>query len=203
MKETLEGVDVTIEISLQEYGIAWVERENEYHFIYGIKSNDHGDFTHFDWADIDKSIDFKPNYNWVDWDCIYSYVGMTAADWHSQPIPLKIYDLLNYYGYENVFGTSYTEGIPYLKLDYENKPAPDYLEYQIPDWALSAIVNDDYSGLSEADEKLLNQFLSDLPFDGQGTWEFSKNKSFIVNPDFGLSCDGYAATYYDLRDKEE
>lgn len=38
----------------------------------------------------------------------------------------------------------------------------DLIEYDIPSWAMSALINGDYSGLSEEDEEKLNKFTSEV-----------------------------------------
>jgi len=58
MKTKLTGNDVCLETSLKEYGLAWIERESEYRFYYGVKHNG-TDYTRFDWVWIAKGKDPK------------------------------------------------------------------------------------------------------------------------------------------------
>jgi hypothetical protein len=37
-------------------------------------------------------------------------MGSIKEDWDALPLPQKIYDLVSYYGFENIFGSSYWEG---------------------------------------------------------------------------------------------
>lgn len=59
---------------------------------------------------------------------------------------------------------------------------------QIPNWALSALVNGDYSGLSEEDAAKIDAWLDswDAPVDIVPTKETS---GFTRYPEFGDSCD--------------
>lgn len=112
----IEGVDVDIETSLMEYGIAWILSgcETEYKFYYGIGYNDNSEYNSFDSSFIAADIDIYEEYNWVNFEGIYSYNGIdNKTDYGKLPLPQIIYDLIQYYGYENVFGTSYHAGMDY------------------------------------------------------------------------------------------
>lgn len=115
----LTGVDVNIEISLKEYGFAWIESDSEILFYYGIalEENDCGDmdFIKFDFAVIAKTIDIKGEYNWMDFDEIESFNDM----FFEESLPYQIYTLFQYYGHENVFGSSYFEGLTYNEITGE------------------------------------------------------------------------------------
>jgi hypothetical protein len=56
----------------------------------------------------------------------------------------------------------------------------DYIEVNLPTWALCAIVNDDYSGLSDEDETQVRKFVAkhgDV-FDSDETVYFHWNPAF-------------------------
>lgn len=114
--KALTGVDVNIEISLKEYGFAWIESDSEILFYYGIavEENECGDMDYikFDFVSIDKTIDIKEEYDWVDFAEIESFNDM----FFEESPPYQIYTLLNYYGPENVFGSSYFEGLTYNEI---------------------------------------------------------------------------------------
>ena len=97
----LKGIDVNIEISLKKYGFAWIELETEYLFYYGIGRN------RFDFCAMDKDTDIKKEFDWI-------------ANWNdfdlSLPMPMIIFGLYTYYGSENIFGTSYYEGLTYKEV---------------------------------------------------------------------------------------
>jgi hypothetical protein len=117
----LTGMDADIEISLKEHGFAWIETETEFLFYYGIKTelNECGehDFTRFDFCSIDKEIDIKEEFDWVDFEAVNDFVG---GGFFENPLEFQINDLISYYGYENVFGTSYYEGLTYNEIIKEN-----------------------------------------------------------------------------------
>lgn len=102
------GQDLGLDISLFEYGLAWKENDKEIEFIYAIKHDDIN--SRFDRVSIAKSIEVRKEYDWVDFDEVESFVGATPAEWDKLELTQKIADLLSYYGFENVFGSTYWEG---------------------------------------------------------------------------------------------
>ena len=102
----LEGVDCNIEISLKEYGFAWIEQEKEYIFYYGISHNGE-EFDFFDYGSIPVDLDILKEYDWIDLESVLNTVGSSKEDWLAMCLPNQIFDLVNYYGFENIFGTSY------------------------------------------------------------------------------------------------
>ena len=114
---TIDGIDVDTEISLKEYGIAWVKNDTDILFYYGIKNglNEYNECECilFDQCSISLDTDIKSNYDWANFDDVNDYIGGSFFD---QTIEFKIVDLLNYYGYENVFGSSYGGGITYNEI---------------------------------------------------------------------------------------
>lgn len=116
----LTGMDVDIEISLKEYGFAWIETETDYLFYYGIKTavNDCGDIDYitFDFCSIAKDIDIKSEYDWADFDAVSSFDDM----FFEEPLIMQIYTLLQYYGPENIFGSTYYEGLTYNEIVKED-----------------------------------------------------------------------------------
>lgn len=73
----------------------------------------------------------------------------------------------------------------------------EYYDFRIPTWAICPIVNGDVSGISEEDEKKLDNFLSSIP--SGGAWEFGnidENKSFSYYNDIdNLGNDVIEAKY--------
>ncbi len=124
-KERYEGVDVSLEISLFEYGILWKlidEEQEEYKFIYGVglKESENGfEYSLFDWATMGKKewVELLEE-DWVELDEVCNFCGMSKEEIKNN-WPYGIYDLISYYGYENVFGSSY---YPFeIKNDYEEE----------------------------------------------------------------------------------
>jgi hypothetical protein len=108
------GVDADLATSLYEYGLIWAKgiegHENDYHFIYGVTTDDAGNYNLFDWADIAIDTDIKAEYNWIsenDWQHVLSSVDMDEKEFFSMPLPWIINDLISYYGHENIMGSSY------------------------------------------------------------------------------------------------
>lgn len=105
------GMDASLRISLFEYNLAWLELPtNETLFVYSI-----GHHGRFDRCKLRNDLDARKEWNWVEWPEILAYTGLTEKDFFARPLQCVVYDLMNYYGYENVFGTSYWEGITIQK----------------------------------------------------------------------------------------
>lgn len=53
----------------------------------------------------------------------------------------------------------------------------EQFEYKIPQWAVCALINGDYSGLSDEDEENLNAFTDSLPIGGH--WSISDDEPYF------------------------
>lgn len=131
----IEGIDADIETSLKDYGLAWIEGVDEIIFYYGIEWTNKGgiaEYSKFDFCTFKTSMDVKKEFDWVEWNEIYSYTGLDSKQWDSMPITLKINDLYGYYGYINVFGNTYHDGLKYddiIKGGQKNIMIQSELEY--------------------------------------------------------------------------
>lgn len=68
----------------------------------------------------------------------------------------------------------------------------DHYEYNISGHWLSALINDDYTGLSDYEEKQLDQFLNNLPVIGH--WDIDDdNPAYSIDEVSGLYADTYKA----------
>jgi len=109
-KEGWKGSDLSLAVSLFEYGMIWKEHTQpaETVFIYGINpiSAEH---RLFDYAWLDPKMNLRTEYDWVDWDQFFSYlcIGSESSWLDGRPFPYQIYDLAGYYGYEEIFGSTY------------------------------------------------------------------------------------------------
>ena len=103
------GPDASLDISLFEYGLAYKVTDKEILFIYGTQYG-YDEYTRFDRCTIDTDINIAEEYDWADLKAVHASHGYSAKDWNALPLEQKITDLLRYYGYENVFGSSYWEG---------------------------------------------------------------------------------------------
>lgn len=113
--EKLSGPDMDTETSLKEYGLAWIKTESETLFYYGVR-HDGQDFDRFDFCSINNDTDVYNEYNWADWKSVQDFVGQPKDEWDTMPLTSKIQDLVHYYGYENIFGSSYWEGLTYEEV---------------------------------------------------------------------------------------
>jgi hypothetical protein len=117
--DNMQGVDCDPETTLKEYGLAWIEEEGEKTlFYYGIGFDGHY-YDLFDFCTLDPEMDVREEYNWIeeeDWESIYSFVDMTKEDWNALPFTTKISDIVAAYGYENIFGSTYWEGLTYEEI---------------------------------------------------------------------------------------
>jgi hypothetical protein len=105
-------VDKDLETSLGEYGFAAFDAGSDYMFIYGIKGDGSSGYTAFDVSYIQKNIKLEDEFDWVDWDEINEFTG---EDVKTEDIPVAIFDMYNYYGYNEIFGESYGNS---WELDY-------------------------------------------------------------------------------------
>lgn len=106
------GTDANLVTSLFEYGMAWRECETYYRFFYAIAWDNSGNATWFDWCDIGKFITPSEEWDWVDWKEVQLTTGL---DLSTDTLPIIVHSLVSYYGFENVFGTSYYGGFEIIE----------------------------------------------------------------------------------------
>lgn len=106
-----EGNDVSLDISLFEYGLIWKQEETEFKFIYGVRVNDQGEYDGFDWGTIAVDADLYTEFDWANFTAVLECLGLSESEWDDLPLPARVYGLLAYYGYQNIFGDSYTQPI--------------------------------------------------------------------------------------------
>ena len=103
-----EGTDVDLETALYEYGLIWKPTKNkdEYHFIYGV-DHDGSEYNKFDRADMSLA-DWVELFNesWVDIKRVESFADTTKEEMIIS-FPNRVDVMISYYGYENIFGSSY------------------------------------------------------------------------------------------------
>lgn len=126
--QLLEAQGFEGSISVLEYGAAWrTLPDGQLLFIYAIRHDDKEGYTHFDRATLAPDYDVFKEHNWVDWDEFFNGLGIEREEWSQCPLSQKMYDLLSYYGYENIFGTSYWEGFRIFEhcelIDCHNDPS--------------------------------------------------------------------------------
>jgi len=105
IEEGYTGVDTSLDISLYEYGLIWKEiSPDEYQFIYAIEHTgeeyclfDYGYMSIKDWEELLQE-------SWFDLKAVESFSGGELS------FPYDVHTVLQYHGYQNIFGESYGEG---------------------------------------------------------------------------------------------
>mgnify|MGYP000008572596 FL=1 len=115
-KIQLEGVDVNLEISLLEYGMAWFKTENEITFIYSTGIDENCDCSNFCLSSFDLNTNVKDEFDFVDWQSFCSFAGIDESELDEMPIEQVIHSLVMHEGTENIFGTTYSEGLTFDEL---------------------------------------------------------------------------------------
>ena len=107
--EGYEGIDASLAISLYDYGLIWKEDDTKgsYLCIYGVEANGKGGYNTFDYAYI--SMEDLAGESWINWEALSDYAGADVLEAVKANDPAALYDILSYYGCENVFGASYAQ----------------------------------------------------------------------------------------------
>lgn len=108
--EGYEGIDASLEISLFEYGLVWIKNPKEppdYLFIYGVGADESSNYNMFDHAHIPIDTDPLTEWDWANFDDVASCAGTSKEEFLKGSLPMIIFDLIMYYGHENIFGSSY------------------------------------------------------------------------------------------------
>jgi hypothetical protein len=105
-----KGIDVSLEISLFEYGLIWNKNKNcendEYHFIYDTHLKDKHGNKLFGSAYLSKQDLLSMFDDWAEKSTIESFTGQSFDTW-IESFPNCVYDMVRYYGADNIFGTDY------------------------------------------------------------------------------------------------
>ena len=106
----LQGVDVSKEITLKEYGFAYhvLPRKGIYRFYigqsYAIDRNsdcDRHDHTWFESLELPLTVKIEEEFDFIDVKDIASVCGLTESEWLALDAPTKLYDAIGHYGSEN------------------------------------------------------------------------------------------------------
>ena len=101
-----EGTDVDLETSMEEYGLLVskeTDKNGQHACLYKHAYNGTFDVGYLSEKEVNNFL----NESWFDKEAFLSYVGMTESEWIDMMFVNKVSDLLSYYGYENIFGSSY------------------------------------------------------------------------------------------------
>ena len=105
----LQGLDVSKEITLKEYGFAYhvLPRKGIYRFYIGVTAclveNGYGeyDFTAWDVVELPLNVKIEEEFNFIEVEDIAGFCGVTKAEWLSFDAPRKLADAISYYGSVN------------------------------------------------------------------------------------------------------
>jgi hypothetical protein len=105
--EGFDGNDASLEISLFEYGLIWKLDNDEYQaykFIYGVETDNSGNYTKFEFSFMTKNeFERLQSESWFKLNEVLSYSGTDCLTF-----PEDIQTCLQYYGYQNIFGSEPT-----------------------------------------------------------------------------------------------
>ena len=105
----LQGVDVSKEITLKEYGFAYhvLPRKGIYRFYIGdvasLKEEETGELTYiwFEALELHLSVKIEVEFDFIDVSDVASFCSLTESDWLELDAPTKLYDAISYYGAAN------------------------------------------------------------------------------------------------------
>ena len=116
--EGLQGIDVSKEITLKEYGFGYhvLPKRDIYRFYIGKvdsivergKSNFNkysciGDFNFTEWEVLELPLNVKieEEFDFINAADVANLVGLTELEWLDLDAPSKLYDAISYYGVFN------------------------------------------------------------------------------------------------------
>lgn len=111
-----QGTDVSLATSLHEYGFIACKNEhceeNQLFVLYKTYYKDDEGKDLFDTCYISETElnDLVLEKDWIDAGDINNFLstfGMTVSEWMELPFTMKISDMKDYWGNENIFGTPY------------------------------------------------------------------------------------------------
>jgi len=102
----LQGVDVSKEITLKEYGFGYhvLPSKGIYRFYIGkvdfIVEREFGDFNFTEWEVLELPLNVKieEEFDFINVADVASLVGLTELEWIDLDAPSKLYDAISYYG---------------------------------------------------------------------------------------------------------
>tara|TARA_R110002167_G_scaffold345212_2_gene554872 strand:+ start:594 stop:944 length:351 start_codon:yes stop_codon:yes gene_type:complete len=105
----LQGVDVSKEITLKEYGFAYhvLPRKGIYRFYigetYSLQEEETGEFSYTDWGvlELPLTVKIEEEFDFIEVKDIASSFDLTELEWLSLDAPVKLHDAIGYYGSEN------------------------------------------------------------------------------------------------------
>ncbi len=104
------GLDASIEVSLFEYGLIWHKnkycKQDEYYFVYDTHTTDNKGNKLFGSSYLSKQDLISMFDDWASKPQIESFTGEKFDTW-IESFPSCVYDMVQYYGTDDVLGTDY------------------------------------------------------------------------------------------------
>jgi len=105
----LQGVDVSKEITLKEYGFAYhvLPRKGIYRFYIGdtasLKEEETGELTYIWWEalELPLSVKIEFEFDFIDVSAVARFCGLTKSEWLTLDAPTKLYGAISHYGADN------------------------------------------------------------------------------------------------------
>lgn len=166
LDKNYQGTDVNLETSLEEYGFVarpiTVDYADEYFVIYKMDDNQYGS-GHIRESELDAIVNGTEWASEEDVNSMLETVGASKEEWMDLPFTSKFSDLVSYWGTENIMGTDYYPNdknwaFEEIGLESDGMDLDDLVDYVVPTHYATALINGDYSGLSDEEEQELNEF---------------------------------------------
>lgn len=126
------GIDVSLEISLFDYGLVWKKLKNgDFLFIYSIGEKQWDRITVNPSNFIESDLDWISNEHWNGFLRTNGYSEKRVFD--ERDFGYKIFDLIQYFGYEEIFGFSYWEGFQIYSLEQVQELWEEFASIEISD----------------------------------------------------------------------
>jgi len=110
------GIDVSLDISLFEYGLICkkytVDYPDEYRIVCGVECDEQGNYNLFDYFYIQESYldNLVKGEEWIsikDIDQFFETVDSNLKDWLGLPFIIKLHNLVGYFGWMDILGSVY------------------------------------------------------------------------------------------------
>ena len=102
--KNLQGVDVSKEITLKEYGFGYhvLPKKGIYRFYIADDISIEDD-KYFYWDALELPLDVKieDEFNFIDVEDVANSMGIDSASWLSLSAPVKLYSAMSYHGVGN------------------------------------------------------------------------------------------------------
>jgi hypothetical protein len=108
--DDFEGMDIDLDISLNEYGLLIskqpVDESKTNHIVIYQVIDDLFDTAHFSHRSANSYVLGNEFPNNKEIDNFLKFVDSTKTSWINNSLISKVYDLISYWGYMNIFGDS-------------------------------------------------------------------------------------------------